>query len=80
MEIERLNNAPLTEDDLQHLEKLEALLEKSIADGVITRQELNAIKVQIAANGKVMIEELDLVRQLIREKVSNGELVIDFFG
>ncbi len=80
MEIERLNNPPLTEDDLQHLEKLEALLEKAIADGIVTRQELNAIKVQIASNGKVMIEELDLVRKLIREKVANGELVIDFFG
>ncbi|WP_088892438.1 hypothetical protein [Leptolyngbya ohadii] len=80
MEIERPNSSPLTEDDLQHLEKLEALLGKSIADGVITRQELNAIKVQIAANGKVMIEELDLVRKFIREKIANGELAINFFS
>jgi hypothetical protein len=80
METERPNQPTLSEDDLQQLEKLEALLKKCIADGVLTRAELDAIKVQIAANGKVMIEELDLVRQFIREKVSKGELVIDFFG
>ena len=80
MEIQRPNKAPLTEDDLQQLEKLQALLEQVIADGVVTRDELNAIKVQIAANGKVMIEELDLVRTFLREKVANGELSINFFG
>ncbi|GAB4378605.1 MAG: hypothetical protein Kow00121_30940 [Elainellaceae cyanobacterium] len=80
MEIERSNKKVLTEEDLQHLEKLEEILKKAVDDGVLTRDELNAIKVQIAANGKVMIEELDLVRQLIRSKVSKGELTIDFFS
>lgn len=80
MEIERPNQAPLTEEDLQHLEKLQALLEKAIADGIVTRQELDAIKVQIASNGKVMIEELELVRKFMREKVASGELLVDFFG
>lgn len=80
MEIKRPNQAPLTEDDLQHLAKLEALLEKAIADGIVTRYELDAIKVQIASNGKVMIEELELVRKFIREKVASGEILIDFFS
>jgi uncharacterized membrane protein YebE (DUF533 family) len=80
MEIEKPNQPPLTDEDLQHLEKLQALLEKAIADGIITPQELNAIKVQIKSNGKVMIEELDLVRKFIREKAASGELVINFFG
>jgi len=80
MQIERPNKAPLTDEDLQHLEKLQALLEKAIADGIITRDELDTIKVQIASNGKLMIEELDLVRQFIREKVTKGELVINFFS
>ncbi len=80
MEIERPNKAPLTDEDLQHLEKLEDLLKKAVADGIVTRAELDAIKVKIASNGKVMMEELDLVRQFIREKVSKGELVVEFFG
>lgn len=80
MQIERPNKAPLTAEDLQHLEKLQVLLEKAIVDGVVTRSELDAIKVQIAADGKVMIEELDLVREFIREKSAKGEIVVDFFG
>lgn len=80
MEIERPNQPPLSNDDVQQLEKLTALLQQSVADGVLTRAELDAIKVQIAANGKVMIEELDLVREFIREKVHQGELVVDFFN
>ena len=80
MQIERPNKAPLTEADLQHLESLQTLLQKSVADGIVTRDELDAIKVQIFADGKVIIEELDLVREFVREKVAKGELVVDFFG
>lgn len=80
MEIERPKQQPLTEEDLQQLETLEELIRKCAADGIITRDELDAIKVQIAANGKVMVEELDLVRQFIREKLRKGELVIEYFG
>jgi len=80
MEIERPNQPPLSEQDLQDLEKLAEILKVSVADGVLTRAELDVIKVQIAANGKVMIEELDLVRQFVRDKVSKGELVVEFFG
>lgn len=80
MEVERPKQQPFTEEDLQQLETLEELIRKYTADGVITRDELDALKVQIAANGKVMVEELDLVRQFIREKVRKGELVIEYFG
>ncbi|MFM7426346.1 MAG: hypothetical protein ACKO7W_15355 [Elainella sp.] len=80
MEISRPNQQPLTEADLQHLDKLEAIIKQAVADGVVTRPELDAIKVQIFSNGKVMIEELDLVRELIREKARKGELKIEYFG
>jgi hypothetical protein len=79
MDIERPNHPPLSNEELQQLEKLEKLLKKSVADGVITRAELDAIKVQIAADGKVMVEELDLVRQFIQDKVSRNELVVESF-
>jgi hypothetical protein len=79
MEIERPNHPALTEADLEHLEKLEALLKQAVADGIVTRPELDAIKVQIFSNGKVMIEELDLVRQFIRDKARKGELRVEYF-
>ncbi len=80
MEINRPNQKALTTEDLQQLEKLEKLLKKAVADGVVTRSELDAIKVQLAADGKVMIEELDLVRQFIQDKVNKNELVVELFG
>ncbi|HEY9688879.1 MAG TPA: hypothetical protein V6D46_02715 [Coleofasciculaceae cyanobacterium] len=46
---------------------------------MITRAELEAIDRQIAADGKVTLEELELVRQFIRDRVEQDELVIDFF-
>jgi hypothetical protein len=40
---------------------------------------LDAIKVQITADGKVLFEEVELARQFIRAKVKAGECVVDFF-
>ncbi len=79
MEIERQTQQPLSDEDLQQLETLKDLLKRSVADGVITTTELDAIKVQITADGKVLFEEVELARQFIRAKVKAGECVVDFF-
>jgi hypothetical protein len=63
MEISRPNQAELTAEEQQELEKLRAIIEQASVDGVIT---------------KVTLEELELVRTLITEKVSKGELVLDY--
>lgn len=78
MEISRPNAQPLTPEDLQDLEKLRKLVEKAIADGVLTQAEIEAIRVQIRSDGKVLFEELALCRELITEKVNSGELVIEW--
>lgn len=65
-------------EDAKHLEKLRSVIEQAIADGKVTAQEMQAIKAIIWSNGKVSAEELDLVRELIHEKVANGELVYDW--
>lgn len=79
MHVEHPNRLPLSGADQEQLTKLENLLQRSIQDGVITRAELEAIDRQIAADGKVTLEELELVRQFIRDRVNQDELVIDFF-
>jgi hypothetical protein len=79
MEIERQTQQPLSDEDLQQLEMLKDLLKRSVADGVITTTELDAIKVQITADGKVLFEEVELARQFIRAKVKADECVVDFF-
>ncbi|MBW4692054.1 MAG: TerB family tellurite resistance protein [Lyngbya sp. HA4199-MV5] len=65
-------------EDAKHLEKLRSVIERAIADGKVTAQEMQAIKTIIWSNGKVSPEELDLVRELIHEKVASGELVYDW--
>ena len=65
-------------DDAKHLEKLRHVIEQAIADGKVTAQEMQRIKAIIWSNGNVSAEELDLVRELIHEKVANGELVYDW--
>ena len=65
-------------EDARHLEKLRSVIERAIADGKLTAQEMQTIKAIIWSNGKVSPEELDLVRELIHEKVASGELVYDW--
>ncbi|CCH92028.1 conserved hypothetical protein [Microcystis aeruginosa PCC 9432] len=78
MEISRPNQAELTAEEHQELEKLRAIIEQASADGVITQGEKERITLAMKADGKVTLEELELVRTLISEKVSKGELVLDY--
>lgn len=78
MQVERYNAKPLTPAEQQELEKLKVVINRAVADGVITPSEVTMIKATIAADGKVLIEELDLVRELIREKIDRGEIVYDW--
>jgi len=78
MEIERPNAKPLTPEDLHDLEKLKAVVEQAIADGKLTKAEIDAIRVQIHSNGHVTVEELELCRELMAEKVRTGEVVFEW--
>ncbi|MBL1176953.1 hypothetical protein [Pantanalinema sp. GBBB05] len=78
MQVERCNAKPLTLAEQQELAKLKVMIDRAVADGVITSNEMTTIKATIAADGKVLIEELDLVRELIRAKIDRGEIVYDW--
>jgi uncharacterized membrane protein YebE (DUF533 family) len=78
MEISRPNQAELTAEEQQELEKLRAIIEQASVDGVITQGERERITLAMRSDGKVTLEELELVRTLITEKVSKGELVLDY--
>ncbi|MBE9140732.1 hypothetical protein IQ254_26615 [Nodosilinea sp. LEGE 07088] len=58
----------------QELENLRQIVERAIADGVLTQAERDAIIAAMRADGKVTYEELALVRQLVSDKVATGEL------
>ncbi|VEP18208.1 conserved hypothetical protein [Hyella patelloides LEGE 07179] len=64
-----------TAQELQELEKLKAIIERTIADGKLTKAEFTRIKNVIRADNKVTFEEMRLVTTLIYEKIEIGELV-----
>jgi hypothetical protein len=74
MKVEKPNQEPITQEDLQNLDKLKVLIEKCVADGYLTQDELRTIKDFIGCDGKVTTEELELCQKLIWNKVQSGEL------
>ncbi|HEY9658812.1 MAG TPA: hypothetical protein V6C65_10200 [Allocoleopsis sp.] len=78
MKMERFNAPPLSFEELQDLDKLKRLIEQAVADGKVTKAEMESIKAAIAADGKVSFEELELCQNLIWSKVQNGELEVSW--
>ncbi len=78
MLIERPNHKELTPNELQKLEQLRNMIDQAIADGKISKYEMERIEHTIHDDGKVSIEEMTLMRQLIRDKVDHGFLSYDY--
>ncbi|OLP18170.1 hypothetical protein BST81_11940 [Leptolyngbya sp. 'hensonii'] len=74
MKIEHPNAQPLTQAELEDLEKLEHLIKQAVIDGKVTPYELQQINVAIHADGKVLFQELDLVQRFICEKLNHGQI------
>jgi hypothetical protein len=64
----------LTPEEQQELNKLKQVVDKTMADGVLTQAERDEITAAIRADGKVTFEELEIVRRLVCDKVASGEL------
>ncbi|MGL6134969.1 MAG: hypothetical protein ACRC1L_12395 [Prochlorococcaceae cyanobacterium] len=77
MEIERPNAQPPTPEELKDLKKLRSILERAIADGVISSSEVEAYKMQAWADGKITPQELALYQELVLSKINAGELIWD---
>lgn len=79
MKIERPNAKDPTPEEVRELEKLKAMLERAIADGVITHQEFQALVAEVFAHGKpsadLLYRALELYRKMVTEKVQRGELI-----
>ena len=74
MEISTPKGQEPTPEELQELEKLKVIIEKAIEDGKLTGAEFERIKALIRADKKVTVEELQLVRTQIYDKIESGEL------
>jgi uncharacterized membrane protein YebE (DUF533 family) len=78
MKIERPDRREITPEERQELNKFRAIIESAIADGILTRYERDKISAIMRADGKVTVEELELVRTLMQEKEARGELRLDY--
>jgi len=84
MKITRPHAQDPTPEELAELEYFKHLLDQAAADGVITRQEIQNLQHQAYGQGTPtadqLYRELELYRQLVTEKVQNGELAVEPLG
>jgi hypothetical protein len=78
MIIEHPNRQELTTDELQNLQKLQAVIDRVVADGKISKYEMELVDRAIKNDGKVLVEEITMMRQMIRDKINNGLLVYEW--
>ncbi|MGB5636880.1 MAG: hypothetical protein WBM44_05385 [Waterburya sp.] len=74
MEISRPQDQEFTPEELQELEKLQTIIKQATEDGKLEGLEFARIKDAIRSDKKVTVEELQLVRKLIDDKIASGEL------
>jgi hypothetical protein len=67
-----------TQEETRQLEKLQVQIERAVADGKISKQEIEDIKRAICADGKVTVEELELYRILVTDRIVAGEVEYEF--
>ena len=67
-----------TQEETRLLEKLQVQIERAVADGKISKQEMEDIKRAICADGKVTVEELELYRILVTDRIVAGEVEYEF--
>lgn len=74
MQISRPNYQEPTPEELHDLEKLKAVIERAIADGKLTHDEVNCIKATMRADGKITPEELNLLSEMVVQKMQEGKI------
>jgi long-subunit acyl-CoA synthetase (AMP-forming) len=78
MDIERPKSQGLSEADLAHLEQLRTLVRQALADGKLSKSELEDIKTLLYADQRVTVDELVTLRTTIRQVLGNAALEYDW--
>lgn len=74
MIIEHPHTTEPTLAEKQHLDRLKTVINNAVADGKISRKELDDIRAATFADKKVTVAELELYRKLVLDKIETGEL------
>ncbi|MEG4201932.1 hypothetical protein [Microcoleus sp. Pol12A5] len=78
MLVSRSSDKQATPEETRQLEKLQVQIERAVADGKISKQEMEDINRAIWADGKVTVEELELYRMLVTDKIVSGDVEYEF--
>ncbi|MEG4073652.1 hypothetical protein QUA30_13050 [Microcoleus sp. Pol14C2] len=78
MLVSRSTDKQATPEESRQLEKLQVQIERAVADGKISKQEMEDINRAIWADGKVTVEELGLYRMLVTDKIVSGDVEYEF--
>ncbi|MEG3919659.1 hypothetical protein [Microcoleus sp. POL10_C6] len=78
MLVSRSSDKQPTPEETRQLEKLQVKIERAVADGKISKHEMEDIKRAIWADGKVTVEELELYRMLVTDRIVAGDVEYEF--
>ncbi|HIK55368.1 MAG TPA: hypothetical protein IGS37_09415 [Synechococcales cyanobacterium M55_K2018_004] len=77
MEVHYPNKKDLTAEEQRQLQHMKEVIERAIADGVLTSQELDRIYGVLQTDRHLTPQEMELIETLVRDKVDQGELVFE---
>jgi uncharacterized membrane protein YebE (DUF533 family) len=84
MHIEWIDAKEPTVEEVYQLEMLKTVIERATADGILTQDEITALRAQIWRQKGDTVEQLyrrmELYRVLVTEKVTQGELAAEVLG
>ncbi|MBE9176566.1 hypothetical protein IQ225_16880 [Synechocystis salina LEGE 06155] len=82
VKVERPNSQQLTAEETQELAYLRTLIERAVADGVVTKEEesnIRALALHSKPRYELLSQELAMYRELVTNKVNAGLLVGEIF-
>jgi uncharacterized membrane protein YebE (DUF533 family) len=78
VKVERPNQRDLTPEEQAHLATLKQMVEAAMADGKISRDEIQDIRAYIHSDHKVTVDELRTINTTIREQLGEAALEYDW--
>jgi uncharacterized tellurite resistance protein B-like protein len=78
MKIERPHAVDLTPDEVAHLDQLRQLIQLALADGRLSKAEMQSIQALMQADQRVTVAELTTVRETIRQVLGDAALEYDW--
>lgn len=78
MQIERANAAEPSRAELEHLEKLRTLLGNALANGKLSKDEMQSIQALIDEDHRVTVAELTILHETLRQVLGDAALEYDW--